>query len=271
MNPSPGQRRLGDALRALRRRARLSGEALGLDLGMGQKQVSRIELGQSRITPGELAAWLDAAGATDEDRAEISDLFGRAARELRSWREVLDSGVPERQREVGRRESRAGRVDNFQLVIPGLLQTADYASNVFRAADTTGGNDIPARVAARVERQRILYDPSRDFNYVLPESALLWKFGDLREQGDRLISLDSLPNVSIAVLPFDSDPPVIPGAFTLYDIPGEPVVEVELLTDVVTLTGSAEVAAYRSAFGRLRAASVQGDSAHALIRAATRD
>ena len=68
-----------------------------------------------------------------------------------------------------------------------------------------------------MRRQEALYDPARRFEYVLPESALRLRLADdpamMRAQADRLLSLDTLPNISIAVLPFSVPAARVPRRF----------------------------------------------------------
>ena len=122
-------------------------------------------------------------------------------------------------------ESESTRICNFQLIVPGLLQTAGYARHVFALGHARSLDEIEAAVTARMRRAGILNDPSRQFDYVLWEAALRETLGAaadvLQEQGERLISLDDLPNVSLAVLPFTADPGILPTAgFTVYERPG---------------------------------------------------
>lgn len=272
MEPTIVQRRIGAALKVLRIRAGMSGSALARAIGWSQAGVSRAELGQRRISVHDAQQWAAATGAPPEARAELAALVEDAAREVRSWWNVHAGGLARRQHEIADLEARSERISNYQLVVPGLLQTAEYAAQALALADVSGQGNIPTAAAARMRRQEILYDQGRRFDYVLPESALHQRLvaspAGMRAQADRLLSIDSLPNVSIAVLPLAADPPMLPSAgFVIYEIPGEPLVLIETLTDELLFGGDRELSAYRKAFARLREASVTGDEAHALIRA----
>ena len=272
MASSPSQRRLAAALKQLRARSGLSTTELGRALGWTQTRVSRAENAARRVSLVEALAWADATSAPPELRAEVTELAEDAARDVRSWWSVHAGGLAGRQHEIAALESSATVIRNTQYMVPGLLQTADYARHAIALANVSGQADIPAAVAARVRRQEILYDSARQFEYVLPESALRVRVADdppmLRAQADRLLSLDTLPNISIAVLPFSVPLPAWPGNFVIYEIPGEPLVVVETLTDEVITGDDREVTTYREAFARMRAASVTGEEAHNLIRAA---
>jgi transcriptional regulator with XRE-family HTH domain len=267
---SPSQRRLAAALQQLRARSGLSAAELGRTLGWTQTRVSRTELGRRSISLADAVAWVDATSAPPDLRAEVTELAESAARAVRSWWSVHAEGLAGRQHEIAALESSATIVRNTQHIVPGLLQTADYARHAMGLANVSGQGDLTAAVGARMRRQEILYDPARRFEYVLPESALRWRLADndagMRAQADRLLSVDSLPNVSIAILPFTVPPPAWPTAFVIYEIPGQPLVVVETLTDEFVLGGDREVTAYRDAFARVQAAAVTGDEAHDLIR-----
>jgi transcriptional regulator with XRE-family HTH domain len=273
MATSPAQRRLAAVLKQLRARSGMSAAELGRVLGWTQTRVSRTENGSRRINLAEATGWADATSAPPELRSEVVALAEDTARDVRSWWSVHAEGMAGRQHEVAAMEASATMVRNCQLMIPGLLQTADYARQAMARANVSGQGDLTAAVAARMRRQDILYDPARQFEYVLPEAALHLRFSSdpalMRAQADRLLSLDTLPNVSIAVLPFSVPAPTLPLAFVIYEIPGEPLVLVETLTSEVLTGDEGEVAAYREAFSRLRAASVTGHDAHVLIRNAT--
>jgi transcriptional regulator with XRE-family HTH domain len=269
---SPSQQRLADALKQLRARSGMSAAALGRVLGWTQTKVSRAENGTRRVSLAEAIAWAEATDTPDDLRAEVTELAEASARAVRSWWSVHAGGMARRQHEIAELEASSTAILNTQHVIPGLLQTADYARRAVELANVSGQTDVAATVAARLRRQEILYDPGRQFDYVLPESALHVRLADdpavMRAQADRLLSLDTLPNVSIAVLPYSVPFPVWPGSFVLYEIPDEPLVVIEYLTDEVTIGDEDEVSTYREAFARLRAAAVTGDDAHRIIREA---
>ncbi len=83
-------------------------------------------------------------------------------------------------------------IRNFQpTVIPGLLQTAEYTRSVLALGKTT---DRAAALAARLERQQVLHEPGRRFEFVISEQVLRWAPGPLAQAGqiDRLLSLMTL-------------------------------------------------------------------------------
>ena len=248
----------------------MSADALGKALGWTQTRVSRTENGTRRVSVDEAMAWFDATNAPDDLRAEAAGLAEDVARDVRSWWNVHAGGMAGRQHEIAALEASAVLIRNCQHMIPGLLQTAEYARQALALANVSGQRDVGAAVAARIHRQDILYDTTKRFEYVLPESALHLRLADdgalMRSQADRLLSLDTLPNVSIAVLPFSVPVPALPIAFVLYEIPGQPLVVVENLTSEDVIGDERDVTMYREAFARFQAAAVTGPEAHGLIR-----
>ena len=69
-------------------------------------------------------------------------------------------------------------VRNFQPgIIPGLLQTADYALRIMEIANIQGAVDLADAVNVRLARQEALYDQGRHFEFIMTESALRWRPG----------------------------------------------------------------------------------------------
>jgi hypothetical protein len=250
----------------------MSAAELGRILGWTQTRVSRAENAGRRVSITEAIAWADATRAPAGLRAEITELAEATARDARSWWSVHAGGLAGRQQEIAALEASSEVIRNTQHIVPGILQTAEYARHALSLANVSGQTDIAAAVAARMRRQEAIYDPSRRFEYVLPEAALRLRLADdpavARAQADRLISLDTLPNISIAVLPFSVPQPAWPSAFVLYEIPDEPLVVIETLTDEVVIGDERQVSVYREAFAQLRAAAVTDEEAHRLIRVA---
>lgn len=264
-------RRLMGMLNDLRRRAGLSGEELGRTVGWSQSKVSKIESGRTKPSVNDVRTWIDATGATEEQRAELPELA--QALEARRWSSVHEAGLAERQREIAEVEAGTTHVSNFQFaIIPGLLQTADYARRVLTMADVSGQRDVPAAVAQRLERQTVLYEQDKTFEFVLAEGALRWRPGPpelIHAQRDRLLSLLTLPNVTLSVVPFDREATALYlNGFTIFEIPDEPTVLVETLSHELWLNDADHLATYRRTFSNLAENAVTGQQVPELIRSA---
>jgi len=176
-------------------------------------------------------------------------------------------------------ESEAVRLRDFQpLVMPGLLQTEDYARAVLRAAPLAGGSaEIDRLVDLRMERQKILgQDGPPNLWVVLSESVLRVHVGGpavMRAQLLRLAELAGRPNVTVQVLPYTTAAHVHPvSPFTMLefaDTADPAVVYLEHLTGSLFLENEDEVRRYRVIFDHLRAESLgTGQSADLIARVA---
>ena len=261
-----------DRLGQLRVQAGLSTRQLADRLGWSQARVSRIERGETRATPEIIAAWTEATGASATVRASIEAEAEATAYTVRPWKTVHGAGLAATQRDIARLEATMTGELNFQMLeIPGLLQTAGYAQRVLTIADLSGQRDIAAATQARMQRQQILYEPGRTFDFVLTQAALRPYFEIspelARGQAEHLVSLMTLPSVSISVVPAATrHGEAVLSSFVIYDVPGQPVVLIEILAAELLLGAAEDVAIYRQSFARLRDAAVTGDAAARLIR-----
>jgi transcriptional regulator with XRE-family HTH domain len=270
------RRRLATWLQQLREVAGLTTYQLAGRLGVSQSKVSKIENARVAVSVHDVGAWARATGASPERTTELIERAELALTEAVNWRSALREGLPVKQRQVGELERAATVVRLFQLaVIPGLLQTADYARRMFLGHHPAGRPDIGAAVAARLERQAILYDETKRFEFIITEAVLRWRVGHvpmMLAQLDRIRSLATLPNVAVGIIPLAAEVPDWHGhAFTLFEFEDDEdanaLVHVELLTSWTNVSDPDDVGAYREAFQRLREAAVFDEAAQALLAA----
>lgn len=270
----PQRRQLGAALRRLRLAADLTGRQLADSAGVSQSTVSRLERGEAVPSATDVEQWVRATGASEEDRAELLRWADQAGTEATSWRRDLRRGLPRLQRDVHELETAAATIRNFQpVLVPGLLQTAEYARRLYTAGYPSGRPDIPAAIAARMQRQSILYDDSKRLEFIIAEPALRWRFGPaslMLAQLDRITAVATLSHVDIAVLPQTADlTPWQTHGFNIFEDRGDeqqPVVHFETLTTDITVTDPSDVDIYREAFAALGRSALVGDEAHAVLR-----
>jgi transcriptional regulator with XRE-family HTH domain len=266
------QRRLGRLLRGLRKAAGLSGPVLAGRLGVSQSHLSRVELGEAAATAELVERWIHETGAGSPEREAVTDLAKAVAAEVVSWREALASGLVKLQRDAVAAESAAmTRIAYVPGLIPGLMQTADYATYLV-AGDNPDRDDVAEAVAMRMQRQVILYSRGKTLRWVIGEAGLRWRVGPsevMAAQLDRLAALAVEPHLDIGVLPFERTGPVWHdhGFTILADrTDGEPdLVNLELLTGMVNITDSYDVAQYRAAYERLAELALRGPEAVQLI------
>ncbi|GKQ35419.1 helix-turn-helix transcriptional regulator [Streptomyces sp. A012304] len=264
--PAVRRRKLGAELRALRARAGLtSGEAARL-VGWHQSKVSRIETGTSGTKPADVRLLLDAYGVRDPQLRDLmlalagsdGDGGGRD-----HWWHAYRGVLPPAYRDFISLESQAGAMRTLETtVVPGLLQTPEYARAVTRA--TVEGVDedrLDAAVAVRLARQEVLRaDPPLRLCAVLDEAVLRREVGGpevMARQRERLVEAARLPQVTLQVLPFTAGAHVgVTGPFVIFSFSSTSdldVVVLDHLTSSLYLDRKEDLRAYTEAFNALRA------------------
>ena len=251
--PTPREQ-LAANLKALRLRAGLTGEQLASQTNLSQPKVSRIETGRSLPNLDEVMAWARATAASEPELGELAALVEQVATSAISWRILHRLGLAGKQQEIKQLERQARRITTFQpVMVPGLLQIAEYARRVIEMAYQPG--DIGRAVAGRLERQTVLYDQTKHFDFLITESALRWWPGPaelMRAQLDRLVSVASLPNVYLSIVPTGEAPIPFLHPFVVWELEGETLVTVETYSAELTIQESQDVARYHEVLDRLR-------------------
>lgn len=246
--------------------AGVSGRQLAQRTGMSQSRVSRIERGDALASVPELTHWLEQSAASDRLDQLISATEA-ALNQTDGWHEFAhDVSFAEMQEQVQRREATARTQRSFlPTLVPGLLQTAEYARLVFMAADFSGEQNYAAAVHRRLDRQQVLYDQTHTFEFILTEAALRWRPGPrevLISQLDRIASLATLSNVTVGVVPLAVEARAIGWhGFTLNEdlVDGEPFVQVETIHAYLTVARSEDVELYRRQYAVLRDSAATGE------------
>jgi len=228
------RRRLGAELRALREQAGLTIEDVAKELECSVSKVSRLETGQGIPKSRDVRDLLDRYGITDQAHR---DRLMRRVREgnRQGWwddfSDVLapdpgDPLLPDNPSRYVALEQDARELRSFETTLmPGLLQTEDYARAVLSALSTANSEATDRRVELRMRRQDRLYaakDPLT-VHTVLDEAVLRRQMGGeqvLRGQLERLLADAQRPNITIQVLPFGSGAhPSIAGSFAVLAFP----------------------------------------------------
>jgi transcriptional regulator with XRE-family HTH domain len=250
---------LGARLRELRRAAGLSGPALAAQLGWSQSRIAKFETGRVIPSPENVQALTSALGASPEVTQALLEQARTLATQLRTWRHLRGQYLAQHQQRVRELEANCKSLRIFQpTVIPGLLQTAEYARQVFlRSAPEADAREIADAVARRMDRQRILFDTSKRLTFIIFESALRLRICPsfvLQAQLDRISALATGEHLSIGVLPFHIELPVIPSnSFVLFD---QDVVLVETASAEIILRDDRDVELYVSRFETFRTAAL---------------
>jgi len=267
-------RRLAEELRRARSMSGVSGRDLAHKIGISQSKVSRIESGLSVPSLPEVRAWAEAVQASDETSHLLLVLTEAAHTAVLRWHSELRDR-PHIQDAVETTERSARRILTFQpSVVPGLLQTAEYARRVFEMFQEPpyGAAQLAAAVVARVERQLQLHDPSRTFDFLITEAALRWRpstHASLAAQIDRVSSLSTLSNINVGVLPYALQATVpYSHAFTIYepmDDDCDVLVNVEMIHANVQLFRESDISAFQRRWSALDRSAIHGDDARRFL------
>jgi transcriptional regulator with XRE-family HTH domain len=270
--------RLAAELRRLRDLSGLSGRELARRMSTNQSKVSRIESGTTIPSLPEVTAWASAVGASTEVYDSLVALTEAAFTEVQGWRDSLRRR-PHAQDEIRALESRTRMLRTFQpSVVPGLLQTAEYARRVFALLPATlAEGDIPTAVAGRLNRQLALYETDRNFSFLITEGALRWQPGPpelMVAQLDRLASVSTLDNVSVGVIPLGVEAvTMLTHTFIIYDGRDErdTLVEVDTIHAQLLVKRPDDVALYRQRWERLTQMAIFDEEARAFISGLSAD
>jgi len=271
------RRRLAAELRKLRDQSGLNVTDAARRLGWQTSRLSRIETRQSGITSPDLRKLLDIYEVTDEGyRSYLADLARRVNE--RGWWQKYAGLIGSEYADLIGLEAEARAIRSYeQELVPGLLQTPDYARAAIRASrptDTT--EEIGRRVEIRLERQEILVrsDPVPPrFNVVLSEAVLRRPVGGydvMRAQIEHLMRPRDRANVTIQVLAFDSGVhPSMVGPFTAMTFPDPDdlgVVNIEYATGSVFLEDPGELRVYDELWSTLQASALSADDSQAFLK-----
>ncbi len=262
---------LGARLREIRVDTNLTGRALAAVCGWHFTKVSKLEHGSQAPSEQDIRLWCRACDAEDQ----VPDLIAtvRAIETMYiEWQRNLRAGLKSLQTSSVPLYERTKLFRGYEnTVIPGLFHTAEYAAAIFRFWNEFLDlrNDVDEAVAARMERQRVLYTGNRRFAFVLEEQTLRTRVGDtdvMLGQLDRLLAVMSLPRVSLGIIPASGERRCLAqGSFWIFD---EGRVKVEGVSAGLDITQPREIAVCVKAFDLLHQSAVYGKTARELIQRA---
>ncbi|MGY9069139.1 helix-turn-helix domain-containing protein [Streptomyces murinus] len=262
---------LGRRLRELRvdsSDGRLTGTEFAQRLGWPQSKVSKLENGRQTPTDDDLRAWAEAVGQPDVF-AELRARLRGFESHIRSWRRQLAAGHAPVQESWNTlvSETRTLHVwDNF--AVNGMLQTADYARNLFeRYADfRRSPRDAEDAVRARMKRQEWLYQSGRQLKTLMWEGALRAQPCPpevLAAQMDRLLGVVGMDTVHLGIVPWDAELRLPPAnGFWILD---DRLVTVEDWHAALWLDDAETIALYRRVWDTFAESAVYGAEAQQVI------
>lgn len=269
------RRQLGRYLRELRNRERLTVKAAAESLEWSEAKIWRIETGQTSLRSLDVQAMCRIYGAP----ADLTDALMGLARETkaRGWWHAYGDVIPEGfDVYIGLEEAASQLAWYESELVPGLLQTEDYARQVFLGYQTVipiAPGVVEQRVKLRMRRQeRLTSEPPVRLSVVLDESVLLRRLGDnemMRSQLQHLADVGARPNVDLRVLPLDNNRVVMANSFTLLrfdDAMLHDVVNTESIRSELYVEGEDDTYSFRLFFESLVASALPPAESQEVIR-----
>ncbi len=256
------KRKLSRRLLRLRVRSGYTANHVCDMLNWGRGKVGRFEANQwKRPEMSDIRDLLRIYDVAESEREELEEL-ALQARVKPWWRDYSEIY----QNEFPGYENDASRIRVFMpLILPGMLQTPDYAEALLRA-----GPRPPAwrrkALETRRRRQEILDRTDGTVPHltaVITEASLLYQWGptsDRRDQIEHLIAMSSRANVELRIQRFADGPPVgTHSMINIFDFPGDEPSIVFLETDyaIEEVSDTQSVNAYAESFARAREAALE--------------
>jgi transcriptional regulator with XRE-family HTH domain len=275
------KRTIALSLKKWRLEAKLPQKDAAKRLDRTVQHISNLESGQLP-TAADLELLLGLYGKAD--RIPFMRELLSAARKAKNWWTAMSGVTPKWFDLYLGLESGAKELFMYNtIVVPGLLQTREYAMAVLRGNPDLNEEQVAQGADLRVGRQQILDrepEPVR-FWTVLDESVLYRKRGDaavMRGQLEHLIEMSKRPRVDIQILPLDAGPTVAldGGNFLVMRFPpemeGDPgLVHLELLTGGHYVEKPDEIAQYQRALTRLHAMAANQKASRGMIERAMKE
>jgi transcriptional regulator with XRE-family HTH domain len=255
---------LGAELRRARSAAGLSQEQLGQQIGYSGTLVGKVETGE-RAPSEDLIARCDSALNTG---GLLPRLYALAHR----WD---GGGYPTWFAEWVEIERRATSLCWWEpLVVPGLLQTPDYARAILAGGPDTTEDDLEQMVSARMERQVILEQPQPPTLLAVLDDAVLHRLVGspkiMYDQLQRLAEMSARPRVTIQIVPARTGVHAgLLGGFGIASVDGRSSIYLETSANGQVSDKASVVAQVMRRLDALRAVALpRGDSEEVILKVA---
>ncbi|MGH3871769.1 MAG: helix-turn-helix domain-containing protein [Pseudonocardiaceae bacterium] len=248
--PTVRSRELGDGLRQAMQQAGLTGKQAAHMLDVAPSYVSMLLSGKRGASELDIATFLGVCRVKGAERDRLLALCRE--QDVPGWFQQHGSRLPKQLATLIEHENKAVTISDFQpMVVPGLLQTAEYARALICETVNVPTSEVDDRVAARLARQSLFSRerPAR-FTYYLHEYALRLPIGGpavMAAQLDHLLRVSRRSYLTLRVVPAAcGGHPGIAGAFMLMEfVEFRPVAYLDSETACLFLEKSEEIAAYR--------------------------
>lgn len=172
---------VAERLREYRLNRRLTGKQLGQRLGVSKGTISKLENGKLPVTLDFVSRFCHELRLEADQARELMELAcvvpqGAESGEflqLLPFDFVSLDWSQRSQRTIAQWEQKSSTICVYQpFLIPGLLQSPEFATEVLRSAGIMGEASIRRTLASRMKRQRILDDRRKRFSFIIGEAAL---------------------------------------------------------------------------------------------------
>lgn len=265
-SPLVERRRLRDELRQARLDAGLTQEVVAEEMDWSISKIIRIETGAVGISTNDLTALLRLYKVRDPRRVKDLIARGRTARQ-QTWYSKYRPILTSTYFQYIEYETSASIIRTYEeLVVPGLLQTKEYAASITqRYRPNVTAKKVSTLVEVRVKRQELLLarPDSPLLFFILDEAVIRRLLGDeslRKEQIEKLISMAERPEIVIEVIPFGVGlHSGMSNVFSILEFPGpaEDVLYFEGVHEsLFSRDVTEEVTFYRELFEELRSISL---------------
>lgn len=271
-DPSPLRWLIGVELNRHREAAGLKLSEVAERTGMSRAKVGHLETGFQQQDPDDIATLLQLYGAEQRDRNRLTALTTSA--DQTTWWAPWAHVLPDWLKTFVGLEGLAEAEFIFEpMIIPGLLQTADYATAITAETPRVRPDHGERVVNFRLARANRLTEPNRPLSLhaVIGEAALRLAVGTpeiRRAQLEHLIRMTMLPNVTIQVIrPEDGFHTATSGRFFLLDFEqAQPIVFSELHDGAVYIQDQEQVRSYKLSSENLQRVALGPEKSVALLR-----
>jgi hypothetical protein len=234
-------------------------------------KVIRIETGAVGVSTNDLRALLNLYEVRGPDRINELVELARASRQSSWWSKYRGEISPQFLQYIEYEEAASVLRTYEPLLLPGLLQTEEYAAAIIRglADPETPADLMRTRIEIRLRRQRLLeQETPPTFTFVVDEAAIQRLIGEreiAQSQIARLVEAANRPNITIEVVPFSAglhrgllEPFVI---LEFPDAEDSDVLFLESSRDMILSHDEAgDITGYREVFEELRSISLSPDA-----------
>ncbi|MBF6163524.1 helix-turn-helix domain-containing protein [Streptomyces gardneri] len=279
------RRQLGRYLREARQAANLTLEQVAPMMQWSTSKLQRVEKGQSpKVRELDVEALCRIYDVAPDLTTALKGLAQQAT--VKSWWHAFDDLIEGNFNLYVGLESSAHRLTLYRPdIVPGILQTPDYARALDRAYfPDEPVEDLERRAELRLKRQALIHRKTKPASaaFILNEAALRYVVGGPKVMDGQLRHLANMPpNVTIRIQPFSAGFPlgIAPGPFVILDFSldtkgrevAPSVVYVESYAGDMYLERPKDVGRYRQAYNVIQQSTLDVPTSKSLMRQVARE